>query len=102
MFSHCVLVPKKAPLTTAIKNGDVVAVKNLLSMGQVDENSKKKMKLDTMSDLNPVGNEIETKSMFGEYCNGNQNVMHIAVANIIKTSVKCKDSFCCLRVICQM
>lgn len=81
-------VPKKAPLTTAIKNGDVVAVKNLLSMGQVDENSKKKMKLDTMSDLNPVGNEIETKSMFGEYCNGNQNVMHIAVANIIKTSVK--------------
>ena len=80
-------------MTSAIRDGDKQKIEKWIgktanSMSQTDS-PKKKMKLENGNIGDSSMDDEFCGKLFDECCSGNQNIMHLAVGNILKT--KCKN-----------
>ena len=91
-------VPKKSQLLSALSVGDKQTVQKAvfkmeISLEDKDNNDDRKSFKQSKFDENSgkiSQNKVDVLQYLNERCNGNQNVLHVAASNILKTDVKSK------------
>lgn len=56
--------------------------------GEFDFPYSKRMKLNDEEKTAPISRRFSINQFLDERCNGNQNIMHVAASNILKTESK--------------
>lgn len=91
------VVPKKSTLITALSTGDKAAIQRTVfqmekSAGggecNFDFPYTKRIKLSKEDKSVSLSRRVSINQCLDERCNGNQNIMHVAASNILKTESK--------------